>query len=79
MHQYMLWATHLESSLAERALGVLVDKWKIVARRSEMVILPFCLPLVEPHVECCAHFWAPLYKKKHGHTGDITAKGHECV
>lgn len=62
MHQYVLGATHLESSLAERALGVLVDKWRIVARRSK-VILPFCLALVRPHVECCAHFWAPLYKR----------------
>lgn len=78
MHPWVLGATHLESSLAERALGVLVDKLRIIATRSKKVILPFCLALVRPHVECHAHFWAPHYKRR-GHTGDTTAKGRECV
>lgn len=43
MHQYMLETTHLENSLAEKAMGVLVDKLRVVARRSKEVILPFCL------------------------------------
>lgn len=35
MHQYVLGATHLESSLTERALGVLEDKLRIVAGRTK--------------------------------------------
>lgn len=61
MHQYMLGITHLECSLAERALGVLVDKLRIVEK--VLVILPFCLALVRPHVECHVQFWTPHHKR----------------
>ncbi|KAK4831658.1 hypothetical protein QYF61_018625 [Mycteria americana] len=59
MHQYMLGATQQESSLVEKALGVLTKYCQNV----EEVILPFYSVLVRPHLECCGQFWTPQYKR----------------
>ncbi|KAK4827311.1 hypothetical protein QYF61_016561 [Mycteria americana] len=77
-HQVMLGDTQLESSLARKDLGVLVDtklnmSQKVnsnlgcvrqsIASRLREVILPLYSVLVRPHLEYCVQFWAPQYKR----------------
>ena len=50
---HRLGADLLESSSAEKDLGVLVDS------RSSEIIPPLYSALVRPHLEYCGQFWAP--------------------
>jgi len=85
MHQYRLGADLLQSSSAERDLGVLVDDRLTVSRqcalvakkangflgfikrsvasRSREVCLPLNTALMRPHLDYCAQFWPPHFKK----------------
>ncbi|KAK4827981.1 hypothetical protein QYF61_022683 [Mycteria americana] len=70
-HKYKLGEEWLESSPAERGLGVLVDRrlnrsqqCGLAAKRANRIL--GCIKpaaLVRPHLEYCVQFWAPQFKK----------------
>ncbi|KAJ7396746.1 hypothetical protein BTVI_142144 [Pitangus sulphuratus] len=63
MHHYVLETTQLETSSAEKALGVLVNKLRSVARSKGGDRSPL-FSFDKARVECCVRFWAlPLYKR----------------
>ncbi|KAK4820971.1 hypothetical protein QYF61_009437 [Mycteria americana] len=78
MQRYRLGEDWLESCLAEKDLGVLVNsllnmsrQWAQVAEKANGILActeigsdcPLYSALVRPHLECCDQFWAPHYKR----------------
>ncbi|KAK4818773.1 hypothetical protein QYF61_019119 [Mycteria americana] len=62
VQHYRLGEEWLESCLAEKDLGVLVNR-NSVASRTREVIVPLYLALVRLHLEYCVQFWASHYKR----------------
>ncbi|KAJ7427298.1 hypothetical protein WISP_08318 [Willisornis vidua] len=72
---YRLGTEWLESSQAERDLGVWIDSMSqhvangtlacitsSVFSRTRAVTVPLYSALVRPHLECCAQFWASQFR-----------------
>ncbi|KAK4828590.1 hypothetical protein QYF61_000042 [Mycteria americana] len=62
VHQYMLGATQLESSLAEKDLEILVDT-KLNRTKQCTLAAKKVNALGRPRLEICVQFWAPQYKR----------------
>ncbi|KAK4815929.1 hypothetical protein QYF61_010186 [Mycteria americana] len=68
-YQYRLGDEGIESSPAEKELGVLKANHilgclkRIVASRPRDVILPLYSALVRPHLEYCIQLWSPQHRK----------------
>lgn len=79
MQQSMLEPDHLEISLAEKDLNVLMDKLTAVnlaAKKSDpsQLFWPGETHLDSGFWMLC---WGPHYKRAHGYTGVTSAKGHK--